>query len=332
MRSLDGGNSWQRVADTLGYAVSVPYAISFFDNNIGIITTPGYAAKTVDAGITWIEIDDDLEVGTRDGDIGSSQYIGMDGRIIIISEDQGETFVRDTIDYQGTHYFLKAKDHRFISSAIGNDGQALGYPNNSFGIITRGNVVSREWKITYFPFLSRVFDLSWPSENVIYAVNNFYYTESPEEIKFFMKSIDGGETWYRQATIQPYYYGTQNIFCPSDSVCFAVGGNNAYIYKTTNGGGPLLDEVEQIVLSVKEIKDDLNFSIAPNPTKGRVTVTSEKEHIKEVKVFDLQGKELTKAYPNDFNVQIDLSKFESGVYLIQILAGNKIRTGKIIKK
>src|SRR5690606_19687476 len=194
----------------------------------------------------------------------------MGGTLIAWSSDFGNTFTFDTLSYQGSHYFLEAKDHRFISSAIGSDGQALGYPNNSFGIITRGNVISQEWNISYFPFLSRVFDLSWPSENIIYAVHNLYYTESPEEIKFFMKSVDGGETWYRQETTEPYYYGTQDIFCPSDSVCYAVGGNNAYIYKTTNGGGPLLDEVEQIVLSVKEIDDDLNFSIAPNPTSGQV--------------------------------------------------------------
>src|SRR5690606_26756254 len=136
----------------------------------------------------------------------------------------------------------------------------------------------------------------------------------------------------RQETIEPYYYGTQSLFCPSESVCYAVGGNNAYIYKTTNGGGPLLDEVTQIVLSVKEIDDDLNFSIAPNPTSGQVLVNSEKEKIKEVKVFDLQGKELFKTYPNDFNALIDLSKFAEGIYLIQIMAGDKIRTGKIVRE
>ena len=102
--------------------------------------------------------------------------------------------------------------------------------------------------------------------------------------------------------------------------------------KCSSSSDPLLDEVEQIVLSVKEIDDDLNFSIAPNPTSGQVIVTSEKEKIKEVKVFDLQGKELLQSYPNDFNAHIDLSKFESGIYLIQIMAGDKIRTGKIVRE
>jgi len=147
-----------------------------------------------------------------------------------------------------------------------------------------------------------------------------------------MKSLDGGDSWYKQDLVSPGYYGTKQIYCPNDTVCFAVGGIGGRIYKTTNGGGPLLDEVTQIVLSVKEIDDDLNFSIAPNPTSGEVLVTSEKEKIKEVKVFDLQGKQLLQSYPNDFNAHIDLSKFDSGIYLIQIMAGDKIRTGKIVRE
>src|SRR5690606_14079731 len=193
------------------------------------------------------------------------------------------------------------------------------------------NVLTEEFYVRYFPYLSRTYGVSWPSENIMYSVCRPIYNEGANE-RFFMKSIDGGDTWHRQESTMPYYYGTQSLFCPSDSVCYAVGGNNAYIYKTTNGGGPLLDEVEQIVLSVKEIDDDLNFSIAPNPTSGEVIVNSEKQKIKEVKIFDLQGKQLLQSYPNDFNAQIDLSKFDSGIYLIQIMAGDKIRTGKIIKE
>ncbi len=147
-----------------------------------------------------------------------------------------------------------------------------------------------------------------------------------------MKSIDGGGSWYKQDLVEPGYYGTMQIFCPNDSVCYAVGGINGRIYKTSNGGGPLLEEVEQIVLSVKEIDDDLNFSISPNPTKNWVTISSDKEKIKEVKVFDMQGKQIVSVYPNDFNATIDLSKFKSGIYLVQIMAGDKIRTGKVLKE
>ena len=337
LRTINGGDSWQLIADSLENAVSVPYAISFFNNDTGIITLQNWAAKTIDAGETWTELTDYPYGGTNDGDINGNTYIGIGSAIIAWTFDYGENFEEGMLGYfdgtnlYGSHLFVKAKNEKFLASALGQNGDELGLPSFSFGILTIGNVLTQEFDVRYFPYLSRTYGVSWPSENIMYAVCRPIYNEGANE-RFFMKSIDGGDTWYRQETIEPYYYGTQSLFCPSESVCYAVGGNNAYIYKTTNGGGPLLDEVEQIVLSVKEIDDDLNFSIAPNPTSGEVLVNSEKEKIKEVKVFDLQGKELLQSYPNDFNAHIDLSKFESGIYLIQIMAGDKIRTGKIVRE
>ena len=337
MRTINGGDSWQRVADSLGYAISVPYAISFFDNNTGIITLQGWAAKTVDAGITWTHLIDYPDGGTSDGDIDGNTYVGIGSAILAWSFDFGENFMSDTLAYFdgtdlfGSHLFVKARDEKFLASALGQNGNQLNFPSFSFGILTIGNTLTQEFDIRYFPYLSRTYGVSWPSENIMYSICRPIVNEGANE-RFFMKSIDGGQTWHRQESTEPYYYGTEHLFCPSDTVCYAVGGNNAYIYKTLNGGGPLLDEVEQIPLSVKEIKEDINFSIAPNPTSGQVTIRSETEIIKEIKVFDLQGKELVKSYPNDFNVIVDLSKFESGVYLIQIMAGDKIRTGKIVRE
>ncbi|NEN22577.1 T9SS type A sorting domain-containing protein [Cryomorpha ignava] len=331
MRSINGGDSWERIAEGLASAVSIPYSISFFDNNTGIISVPSWSAKTIDAGVTWSILENFPMGGTRDGDIDNSTFIGLDGTVLVWSQDEGDSFFSYLLDYQGSHSFLKTRDYKFLSSAIGNDGFTLGFQTFSFGILTIGDVIQENYIITYFPEFNRIFGVSWPSENVMYAVYRSIYEEGNEDI-FFMKSMDGGNSWYKQGLDETGYYGTKQIYCPNDSVCYAVGGIGGRIYKTTNGGGPLLDEVEQIVLSVKEIDDDLNFSIAPNPTQGQVTVRSEKELIKEIKIFDLQGKELVQAYPNDFIVQIDLSKFESGVYLIQIMAGDIIRTGKIVRE
>lgn len=70
MRSIDGGNSWQMIATNLVTAVSVPYAISFFNNNSGVITLSGWAAKTENAGVDW----EFLEgfPGTRDSDVSDA--------------------------------------------------------------------------------------------------------------------------------------------------------------------------------------------------------------------------------------------------------------------
>lgn len=332
MRTINGGDSWLRIASDLHTAVSVPYAISFFDNDTGVINvTGGWYALSYDAGENWSAQPDGNLYGTRDMDIDENFLIGLDGSIVIWADHQDLIFHRDTLPYQGAHYFLKSRDHRFISSAIGEDGQQLGYPNGAFGIITIGDVLIKDWNVTYFPYLARVYGVSWPSENIMYAVHSSIYSEG-DGAKFFMKSIDGGQTWYRQGTVEPGYYGTQQIFCPNDSVCYAIGGGGMRIYKTTNGGGSLLEEVTQVPLSVVEIKDDLNFSMAPNPTTGRVTIKSEKEQIKRIEVFDLQGKSLLTTFPKAFEANVDLTAFPAGVYLLQVLAGDKILSGKIVVK
>src|SRR5690606_38659097 len=141
---VNGGDSWEHIAFTIANANGVPYAISFFNNDTGIVNMQNYNAMTFDAGVTWTQLNN-FEGGYRDGDIGEATFIEMGGTLIAWSSDFGNTFTFDTLSYQGSHYFLEAKDHRFISSAIGSDGQALGYPNTSFGIITRGNVISQEW-------------------------------------------------------------------------------------------------------------------------------------------------------------------------------------------
>ena len=328
LRTVDGGDSWQHLAITIGQASGVPYAISFFNNDTGIITLQGYAAITINAGMDWVILDN--FPGSRDSDISSPYFIGLDGAGIGYSLDYGSTFNIVQLDFDGSHYNADMYDHRFISSAIGMHGTSIGFPTYNFGIITIGNILTNDYNISYFPELIRTKGVCWASENVMYMIGNSIYSST--DPKFFIKSVDGGATWFTQSTTETGYWGTDKIDCPNDSVCYAIGHLDGRIYKTTNGGGPLLDEVTQIVLSVKEIEDDLNFSIAPNPTSGEVLVNSEKEKIKEVKVFDLQGKELFKTYPNDFNARIDLSKFANGIYLIQIMAGDKIRTGKIVRE
>ncbi len=90
----------------------MPYAISFFDNNTGIINATELDWPKVQmqelVGINWI-----FGVGYRDGDIEEGVFFEIDGALIAWSSDLGENFVfLHTLDYQGSHSFLKAKDHR----------------------------------------------------------------------------------------------------------------------------------------------------------------------------------------------------------------------------
>jgi photosystem II stability/assembly factor-like uncharacterized protein len=317
MRTINNGDSWQRIADNLETANSVPYAISFFDNNVGIISLAGLVAKTTNAGVSWEAIEDSPYYGYRDNDIQNGYFISMGSALLAWSTDYGETFQVDTLEDYGSHDNLTVRDHRFLSSSLGSQGQSWGYPQFSFGILTIGDVEAEEYNVMHFPERNRMHGVSWPSENVMYAISRSNVSEG-DNPKFFIKSIDGGQTWHLQETIDPFYYGTQELFCPSDSVCYAVGGNLGKIYKTTNGGGPLGDPVTQIPLSIEDLsKPQIAFELYPNPAQNQITIQCE-EQIVRVDVMDVSGRVLQSAGVLPKNGVIDIGELPSGIYLVRI--------------
>jgi len=79
---------------------------------------------------------------------------------------------------------------------------------------------------------------------------------------------------------------------------------------------------------------DKEISIFPNPTKGKLRVeisNIEDGDIIILKVFDLQGREI---YSNEklSNYDIDLSNYENGVYLLDIILNNEKSYWKIVKE
>jgi len=79
---------------------------------------------------------------------------------------------------------------------------------------------------------------------------------------------------------------------------------------------------------------DKEISIFPNPTLGKLRVevsNIEDGDIIILKVFDLQGREI---YSNEklSNYDIDLSNYENGVYLLDIILNNEKSYWKIVKE
>ena len=79
---------------------------------------------------------------------------------------------------------------------------------------------------------------------------------------------------------------------------------------------------------------DKEISIFPNPTKGKLRVeisNIEDGDIIILKVFDLQGREI---YSNEklSNYDIDLSNYENGVYLLDIILNKEKSYWKIVKE
>jgi len=70
----------------------------------------------------------------------------------------------------------------------------------------------------------------------------------------------------------------------------------------------------------------------PNPTNGLLNFEFAKNDIQQITISNLIGKTIIEKTTIEQNEMIDLSKFESGIYIIKIQTDNEIFTTKIVKE
>jgi PKD repeat protein len=101
-----------------------------------------------------------------------------------------------------------------------------------------------------------------------------------------------------------------SMFC--DTITYDSSGN---MMATV----PFSLEVIDAVLSVKEVQSAAQkISVFPNPGNGLLTVTNTNYAIREIQVYDLQGKLMLTESFNDLKVALDISKYTNGVYMLII--------------
>jgi hypothetical protein len=74
------------------------------------------------------------------------------------------------------------------------------------------------------------------------------------------------------------------------------------------------------------------ISIYPNPTNGIVKLEFANNNIQKLTILDVTGKQILEKTEVQQNEQIDVSSFNSGIYVISIQTDNEIFTRKIIKE
>ena len=72
--------------------------------------------------------------------------------------------------------------------------------------------------------------------------------------------------------------------------------------------------------------------VYPNPTTGKFRIENSELRIEYVEVFDVYGKLLQTIAINDNSVELDLSTFASGMYLVRVMCDEGSVTKSIIKK
>lgn len=112
-----------------------------------------------------------------------------------------------------------------------------------------------------------------------------------------------------------YFTGQMNAIMSIDSITYNLNNNYAFYC------GALLDTSQTIQTSIK-ITPALNeIRIFPNPSMGKITITSKPENsISKISIFDLTGKcILSKEFPSaPTNLKLDLATLETGIYYLVI--------------
>ena len=116
------------------------------------------------------------------------------------------------------------------------------------------------------------------------------------------------------------------------------GTNNTIVFESTVGepdtsSGATLWTIEAPVdgtVGINTISNNNNLQIYPNPTKGIIRINSINE-AKKISVLDISGRIIFEKSKPQQQETIDLSNFDNGIYIINILSDKKVLTTQIIK-
>ena len=121
---------------------------------------------------------------------------------------------------------------------------------------------------------------------------------------------------------------------------FGVIDDNLHVFVCAPSNGIACYRIDFDGTSIKEITNEYDVSIYPNPatTEANVqfTLPGNAEGAVSVKLFDMTGKfigiNVKRAVAGQQKIAINTSDLKSGTYLYQVVYGNKINKGKLLVK
>ena len=114
---------------------------------------------------------------------------------------------------------------------------------------------------------------------------------------------------------------------------YTATANGSYKVEVTDANGCVATSNCAVVTTVGvEAKSAIDsFSISPNPTKGKVTITAAGNETANVVIFNALGKEVSKVNNIQNGSVIDFSAFNNGVYMVQIITNKGTKVQRVVK-
>jgi len=351
LKSNDGGANWQTVytEKKWSYASDLRafYAVSFLNSSLGVAAGQGSIIVTTDGGNTW----------SKTNGIPSAELTTTFSSISYIEESK--FFV--------VGYDAWMNPYNYISNDGGNTWNPIvemdlvenvNFSSPTFGIVSGrwGHMMSTSdggytWSDTNTGTVQAVYDLHIVNENIIYG---------SEYGKLLRKGLNL-KTSFNSTIIYPPNLSVNlditteiswSIISNNDwmSVSQYVGNGSSTvaINLQQNNTGQLRTGTIKILsdfnpdktITIKQEPTSVDIEklqkqdilLYPNPTNAIIYFEFGVDNIQNITISDITGKQLFEKSVIQQNEQIDLSSFESGIYIVKIQSVNEILTTKIVKE
>ncbi|HPN23237.1 MAG TPA: T9SS type A sorting domain-containing protein, partial [Tenuifilaceae bacterium] len=139
------------------------------------------------------------------------------------------------------------------------------------------------------------------------------------------------------ATNYRWYYNN-NLIPGANKYQYVANKNYGDYYVTVNDGGECWTPSDVFKVDLTNGIDDLandNIKIYPNPSKGIINISIDKDIIENVtiEIFDVLGKTIhTKQAEGTSYFKVNLSGYANGVYYLRIKVKNEIIVKRIVKQ
>ncbi|HEX7583392.1 MAG TPA: T9SS type A sorting domain-containing protein [Prolixibacteraceae bacterium] len=86
------------------------------------------------------------------------------------------------------------------------------------------------------------------------------------------------------------------------------------------------------IVGLKDLADSPLFQVFPNPVKDILNLKMEANGIKHIKLIHLNGSLVLESQTSACETNLDLSGFDSGIYLLSITSAKDCYVQKIVKE
>lgn len=138
-----------------------------------------------------------------------------------------------------------------------------------------------------------------------------------------LKTINGGAIW--EAQTSPTNKPLNAVMFPDEYTGY-IAGMDGTILKTTNGGG---------TVGINEKQHISRLTVYPNPCFEKINIRISEPGFSEnvtVCIYGMSGQELINQYIKGSMMELNISSFPAGIYLIRWMNNDKTVFGKFIKE